>query len=75
MLGKIRSESPVDVPLETVDLGPLLDAVLEDLADRLEDRKLTVAVGTPPPPVHSEPRQLGILLSNLVANAVFYSHE
>ncbi len=52
-----------------------MDAVIEDLNEKAKDRKITLKVNIPSVLVQGNIEPLGILFSNLVANAIFYSHE
>ncbi len=56
---------------EVVDVGALAADVVDTLAFALEDTGATVTIEAPPP-VWGDVEQLGIVLTNLVANAVKY---
>ena len=56
---------------EVVDFGALAADVVDTLAFALEDTGATVTIEAPPP-VWGDVEQLGIVLTNLVANAVKY---
>jgi two-component system phosphate regulon sensor histidine kinase PhoR len=74
-LGELRQAEAGTELSETVDLDALLHAVAQELAARAAQRNVTVRLSVPHLPVQSSRRQLLALFSNLVANAIVYSHE
>lgn len=59
---------------ERVALGPLIDAVVEDLRPSLEEAGASLEIGDVPE-VEGDPRQLRRVLQNLVGNAVKHRGE
>jgi signal transduction histidine kinase len=73
-LGSLRSSQPAERVVGPVNLRGLLDAVLQDVQGLALDKKVSVELaGTAS--VVSDTRQLKILFSNLISNAVVYSRE
>ena len=75
LLGDLRSESHSSELLEPVDLRLAVQDVLEQLGRRGEDGGAAVQVDVAPVTVFGDRKQLMILLSNLIANAISYSRE
>jgi signal transduction histidine kinase len=65
----------LEMQSEAVDLKKIMDAVIEDLDEKAKARKVTLRVSVPSVLVQGNMEPLGILFSNLVANAIFYSYE
>lgn len=74
-LGELRQSAPDSVQDEAVALHELLRAIVEELSARAAQRKVDVQLSAPDISVQSNRRQLTALFSNLVANAILYSHE
>ncbi len=75
VLGDLKMKPTLELQSEAVDLKEVMDAVIEDLNEKAKDRKITLKVNIPSVLVQGNIEPLGILFSNLVANAIFYSHE
>lgn len=59
-----------DIPLGRVDLGRVVDRVLQEMNAELSERKAVVRVQGPLPAVVGSETLLGQLLTNLISNAV-----
>lgn len=75
LLGELRESYRQAGPAEPVDLDELLETVVGDLAGRASQRRVTVRRKSSGLRVRSNRKQLGILFSNLIANAIAYSRE
>lgn len=75
ILGDLKSRAVKDSRLEPVDLKECVDEVVEELAEKAESRDVRLNIQVPGITVFSNAEQLAILCSNLVSNAIFYSHE
>jgi two-component system CheB/CheR fusion protein len=58
------------VPLEPLDLGPLLESLLQELDFEIRDRRAEVVVQGPLPRVRANRATLSQVLTNLLTNAV-----
>ena len=58
-----------------VELKKCVDEVVEELTEKAESRDIRLKIQVPGITVLSNAEQLAILCSNLVSNAIFYSHE
>lgn len=74
-LGDLRSAGPEPVPREPVALKPLLEATVHELQGLAAQRRVGIELTTPDLTLPSNPRQLKVLLANLITNAVSYSNE
>jgi len=65
------------VVIDDVDLGPAIDAVLDDLRLLAQRRRQHVSVSLPDdtPPVRSDPQVLHLVLGSLVSNAIKFTPE
>ena len=59
-----------DIPLAPVELGPVVDRVLQELKTELTERKAVVRVQGPLPAVEGCETLLGQVMNNLISNAV-----
>jgi len=75
ILGDLESIKAAATDIDPVDLQDILREVLDDLVERTKARNITLDLECAPVTVLSNRKQLIILFSNIVANAVFYSHE
>ncbi len=75
ILGDLKSRAVKDSRLEIVDLKECVEEVVEELAEKAESRDVRLDIQVPGITVFSNAEQLAILCSNLVSNAIFYSHE
>ncbi len=74
-LGNAVSRERHENELEAVDLQSVIHDVISDLRERIKERQVELDLALPPLVVESDRKQLFTLFSNLVANAIFYSHE
>lgn len=74
-LGNLRSVQAAERIDEVVDLRGLLNGVMHDLDGLAAEKKVKVALSGGAPSVSSDPRQLKILFSNLISNAIVYSRD
>ena len=75
LLGDLRSGAATPPRVTDVRLRGLLESIVRELAEKALARRVTILLEGPTVSVSSDAAQLNALLSNLVANAVFYSHE
>jgi len=75
ILGDLKSRPETPKKAVPVDLKALMDNVLEELREKAEGRKIDLNVNVPNQKVIGDREQFAILFSNLVANAISYSHE
>jgi len=75
LLGDLRSQTEHEESCEGVVLRSVLNDVVWQLGRKAEDRGVTVQIQGVPAVVFSSGKQLTILLSNLVSNAISYSPE
>ncbi len=75
LLGELRTGSGSPPRKEPVDLRGLVDSVVDELTERAEATRVAVDVRVPAMTVPANAKHFSILLTNLVANAITYSHE
>ena len=75
MLGDFRSLPTREKQIETLELDEVIASVIEDLKPRAGERRITFEVEVPSLSVQGSRKNLMILFSNLISNAVNYSHE
>lgn len=75
LLGELRSPKPVGRVAAQVNLRALLEAVLRDVQGLATIKRVTVNLSPGDAIVQSDARLLMILFSNLISNAVVYSHD
>lgn len=75
LLGELRRMEERTVPDEKIELEELLAAVLEEVAGKAEQRRVSIAFHPLQAAVRSNRRQLHTAFANLVTNAIVYSHE
>jgi signal transduction histidine kinase len=75
ILGDLKSRGVKESKLDLVDLKDCVDGVVEELTEKAESRDVRLNNQVPGITVLSNAEQLAILCSNLVSNAIFYSHE
>lgn len=75
LLGDLRSRASEKLVMTPVALDGVVNAVVDDLKDKANDRNVVIEVDVKDMTVLSEQKQLMILFSNLIANAVLYSNE
>lgn len=74
ILGDLRSKATQEVQVVPVDLQSALHQVIEDLGEKAREREVAINVNVPTIAVPGEPRQIAVLFSNLIANAILYSY-
>jgi len=75
MLGELRSSRNGKMERVPVDLQAVVEAVLEDVREVAENRDVRLSTQLVPATVMGQKDGLQILLTNLLTNAVLYSHE
>ncbi len=75
ILGDLESIKAAATCIDPVDLQDTLRKVLDGPVERGKARNITLDLECAPITVLSNQKQLVMLFSNIVANAVFYSHE
>ena len=75
VLGDLKSQAAREDRSVPVDLQSVSNAVVEDLGEKAKDRRISLDVQISPTTVLGNMEELIVLFSNLVANAIFYSHE
>jgi two-component system, OmpR family, phosphate regulon sensor histidine kinase PhoR len=75
LLGELRSSAATASLDEQVDLSDLLGAVVEDLSAKADQRGISVCLSVRNEAVMASRKALGTLFSNLIANAIAYSHD
>lgn len=75
ILGDLRSEASHNEHIATVNLRSIMDAVVEEVSGKAKERNVTLDVQIPTTTVTGDEKRLTILFSNLVTNAIQYSHE
>jgi signal transduction histidine kinase len=75
VLGDLKMKPTLELQSEAVDLKKVMDAVIDDLNEKAKARKVILKINIPSLLVQGNMEPLGILFSNLVANAIFYSYE
>jgi signal transduction histidine kinase len=75
ILGDLRSRGEMESGFEPVDLKKCIDGVVAELTERAQSRNVRLDIQVPGVTVRSNAEQLAILCSNLVSNAIYYSHE
>ncbi len=75
-LGAIKSEEQANgISIERIDVPVLVAGVVKDVKDKAEHRGITIVTTGNEGSVYSSTERLNTLLGNLVANAIFYSHD
>ena len=75
MLGDLRSLPTREKQIETLELDKVIVAVIEDLKPRARERNIKFDVKVPSFSVQGNKKNLTFLFSNLLSNAVNYSHD
>lgn len=73
ILGDLRTRASQQIQEDRVDLPALIREVIADLEDKAAERGIRVDFKALPVILSSDPRQLSVLFSNLIANAILYS--
>ncbi|RKX33962.1 MAG: hypothetical protein DRP64_20485 [Verrucomicrobia bacterium] len=75
-LGDIKSQEQTRLTnVEEIDIPSLVAETIKEVEEKAAHRNIAIATVGDEGTVYAPPRQLKTLLSNLVANAVFYSHD
>ncbi len=74
LLGELRSRRAEPLARETVDLKALTDAALQELAEKAAAANIAVDACVPAITVPGNAKHFSLLLVNLLANAITYSH-
>jgi two-component system phosphate regulon sensor histidine kinase PhoR len=75
ILGDLKLKPTLEEQSEAVDLRKLIGNVVEELKEKAEERHIVLNIDIPPVSVQGTAQGLGILFSNLISNAINYSHE
>ncbi len=75
ILGNLRIKPADKAEVTSVDIKEIIGSVLENVKEEAERRKITVNVDVPHRAVNGNKEHLNILFSNLIMNAIVYSHE
>ncbi len=75
ILGELKSQPTGENISDSVDLQLVIKAVLEDLDEKAKERRIALDIKVPSINVPGDMERFTILFSNLVSNAIFYSHE
>jgi two-component system phosphate regulon sensor histidine kinase PhoR len=75
ILGDLRSETSHNEQIATVNLRTIMDTVLEEVGGKAKERNVSLDCQIPFQTVTGNEKRLIILFSNLVTNAIQYSHE
>ncbi|MFH1006153.1 MAG: HAMP domain-containing sensor histidine kinase [Candidatus Latescibacterota bacterium] len=75
VLGDLRSQISLEDRAVPLDLHAVIADVIEDLSEKAKARGISLDVRVSPATVPGNAKQLTMLFSNLVANAISYSHE
>ena len=76
ILGAIKSQDQSLISaIERVEVPALVAGIIEELKDKANHRQITIATHGDTGAVYTSPAHLKTLLANLLANAIFYSHD
>jgi signal transduction histidine kinase len=75
VLGSLRSRAAQEVSVGTVGLKDVLGEVIGELLEKAEERNVAIEADLLPAVVSGNAKQLGILFTNILSNAILYSHE
>ena len=75
ILGNLKSKPDATINKEDIDLQGFMRCVVEPLMEKAEIRDVSLHIEIPPVRIKGDKEQLTMLFSNLVANAIAYSHE
>ncbi len=74
-LENLKSKNLQTEELAVLDLQVVLNAVLKELEEKINDKHILLNAQIPSTSIHGDMKQLTMLFSNLVSNAVTYSHD
>lgn len=72
-LGDLKSQTGRNTPFQPVALDQTILSIITELQDTAHTRNVTVNSTLPPLQCHTDLRQIRILFSNLISNAIVYS--
>ncbi len=75
ILGDLRSPQSQKVQFVPVDLRSVMDAVVEEIDEKVKSRRISLDINIPTVQVLGNMKQLKILFSNIMENAILYSYE
>jgi two-component system phosphate regulon sensor histidine kinase PhoR len=75
VLGGIRSDHKREAVQEVVDIPEVIEEIKSELEDKANGKSVTMELTLIPAEILGNARHYSILLSNLIANAINYSHE
>ena len=75
VLGNLKSLPAEHLKDEDIDIKELIGKIVTTMAEKAEMKQVTLDVQIPKFTIRSDRDQLGILLSNLVSNAISYSRD
>ena len=74
MLGELRAADKSQIVFENIRIDELIREVIAELDAKAKQRRINVAFGMPPAEIKSQRKMLFVMFSNLIANAISYSH-
>ena len=76
ILGAIKSQDQTHITtVERVEIPVLLANTIKELADKANHRQIVITTSGDTGEAYTSPQRLKTLLANLLANAIFYSHD
>jgi signal transduction histidine kinase len=75
ILGDIKSKADIESEIEPVNLSESINEMASLVSEKAESRDVTVDIDVSPVTVPGNRQHLNILFSNLISNAIIYSHE
>lgn len=75
LLDQARLDADETLPMEPLDLADIVDLVVRDFEGNAARKSQKVSIAAQPCPVHGNIDALGILLGNLVDNAIRYTPD
>ena len=75
ILGDLKTQVLMPAQFVPIDLKSVMEDVLDDLGEKAKARGISLDIQVPSTTVLGNMKEYAILFSNLLANAIFYSHE
>ncbi|HEB10901.1 MAG TPA: hypothetical protein ENI06_06775 [Spirochaetales bacterium] len=75
ILGDLKTQVLMPEQFVPIDLKSVMEDVLDDLGEKAKARGISLDIQVPSTTVLGNMKEYAILFSNLLANAIFYSHE
>jgi two-component system, OmpR family, phosphate regulon sensor histidine kinase PhoR len=75
VLGNLKSKPPGQSAAEAVELPRLINEIAATLREKADSRGITLQIDMASESILSDPQQLSMLFSNLIANAISYSRD